>query len=192
LLEDAQQISKEVFLQVLAESHRETAKLVSELHEFDTSVIAASTGSFALAGMLDRCFEDLYVPYVDDGRYQSIERWWLQSVIDSEMQQFNETVDQYQATKGKGLSRKMSSPTKDNPTGLTVSALFSQVTTTMTNMAVELKNVNLAQGSASQDIKHIDAVLTVDTALRCIKAAHSSVERAKELCRPSELYVHFT
>jgi hypothetical protein len=130
----------------------------------------------------------LYVPYVDDGRYQSVEKWWLQAFIDSEMQSFNETMELYQASKGKPLPRKLSSPTKDNPAGLTVSALFSQVTTTMTNMAVELKSVNLVQPSPSPDMKHLDAVLTVETALRCIQAAHSSVERAKELCRPSELY----
>jgi exocyst complex component 5 len=187
LMEDAQIISKEMYLEVLAESHKETSSLVTELHKFDDTIISPLIGSSVLSSILDRSFEDLYVPYVDDGRYQSAEQAWLQEIFVVELAPFHEAVNQFQSSKGKSSPRRMPSPNKEHPGILTVSNLFSQVTTTMTNMAVELKSVNMTTQYAGGDVKSLDSVLSLDNSIRCIKAAHASTERAKELCRPSEM-----
>lgn len=84
-MSDALHLSKETYLIVLADSHKETATLVSDLHNFDDTVIAPLVGSSVLSSILDRSFEDLYVPYVDDERYVTVEKDWLKQKYESEM-----------------------------------------------------------------------------------------------------------
>jgi hypothetical protein len=69
--------SKEIFLNVLAESHRQTSILVDELHLFDEEVIHPLTGTYALLNILDRSLEDLFVPYIDNSAYLDTEKDWL-------------------------------------------------------------------------------------------------------------------
>ena len=87
---DGLMADKEVHLKVLAESHKETASLVANLHQFDDTVIASLIGNSVLGAILDRSFEDLFVPYVDDERYQIFEQEWLVYVFESETRQFSE------------------------------------------------------------------------------------------------------
>lgn len=77
MIEEAQQISKEVYLNILCETHYETSILVSELHKFDEQYISPFSGAPVLTTILDRSFEDLYVPYLDEERYIQIETEWL-------------------------------------------------------------------------------------------------------------------
>jgi hypothetical protein len=81
--------SKEIYLNVLADSHYETSVLVSELHKFDETFIAPFAGSPVLTNILDRSFEDLYVAFIDDGRYSSVEREWLSNELNNELQEYS-------------------------------------------------------------------------------------------------------
>nr|KAJ3421823.1 Calcium-binding protein 39 [Polyrhizophydium stewartii] len=73
LVERAKSESPRAYLQTLALSHAATGKLVANIHRFDEKVISAALGAPALTSLLNRCFEDLFVPYIENGRYINLE-----------------------------------------------------------------------------------------------------------------------
>lgn len=60
-------------------------------------------------------------------------------------------------------------------------------------LAANLMNIkSMVQGvSNTQEVKEESSNIefSVIPAARCIRSSHDSIERAKELCRPSELYL---
>jgi hypothetical protein len=78
MLNAASMTSKAQYLECLAGAHAETSKLVADLHHLDETVISSSAaGSGPLESLVNRAFEDLFVPYVDDDRYIETERDWM-------------------------------------------------------------------------------------------------------------------
>ncbi|KAI9352722.1 exocyst complex component Sec10-like protein [Obelidium mucronatum] len=63
-LSAAEQVNSTYYLRILAVT----------LHKFDKDVIVSETKSAGIASVIDRCFDDLFVPYTDDERYVEIER----------------------------------------------------------------------------------------------------------------------
>jgi exocyst complex component 5 len=78
-LEAALDQSNQCYLENLAISHAATASLLMDLHRFDDGFIASTYGSNALTAVLNRSFEDLFVPYVEGDRYLDMEQNWLLS-----------------------------------------------------------------------------------------------------------------
>ena len=90
LMEESQSISMQLYLEVLAHIHRETALLVADIHEFDINVISPLLGAPALTTILDRSIEDLFVPYVDENRYVNADEEWMRSGFKTEIAAFIE------------------------------------------------------------------------------------------------------
>ena len=90
LMQESQAISMQLYLEVLSHVHKETANLVADIHGFDINVICPLLGAPALASILDRSIEDLFVPYVDESRYVTTDEDWMRAGFKAEMAQFLE------------------------------------------------------------------------------------------------------
>ncbi|KAJ3045432.1 Exocyst complex component 5 [Rhizophlyctis rosea] len=62
------------YLRKLAACYAATAELVADLHKLDEKLVASNLGAPALTGILNRSFEDLFVPYVEGDRYIEVEQ----------------------------------------------------------------------------------------------------------------------
>ena len=70
-----------------------------------------------------------------------------------------------------------------------VSSMFSQVTSTVSTMTAQLGNNGPAPTILTlQDVEH-NLVPKLEIVAKCIKVAQGSFERAKELCRSTDLYL---
>lgn len=86
---NALQRSPEEYLDALSIAHSETAKLVSDLHHLDETVISSAVGSASLTLIINRSFEDLFVPYVENDRYIMAERACMISAFQEHLKVFN-------------------------------------------------------------------------------------------------------
>jgi exocyst complex component 5 len=89
LLSNAAQKSPEEFLDALFVAHTETAKLVADLHKMDETIISSAIGAASLTSIINRSFEDLFVPYVDNERYIKAERACMVSQFQEHLKVFN-------------------------------------------------------------------------------------------------------
>lgn len=89
VLKHAAKLSKEEYLESLAICHSETASLVADLHDFDEYVVAKSFGIPSLTILINRSFEDLFVPYIDSNRYILAEKDWMVSKFGEHLAAFN-------------------------------------------------------------------------------------------------------
>ncbi|KAI8893209.1 exocyst complex component Sec10-like protein [Globomyces pollinis-pini] len=92
ILEDSQRKSSEIYLELIVLTHKETSALVSDMHRFDEDVIALLIGNRALTSILNRSFEDLYVPYLQDQKYVIAETAWLTEKLEMELHTFLEAA----------------------------------------------------------------------------------------------------
>ncbi|RUS21835.1 exocyst complex component Sec10-like protein [Endogone sp. FLAS-F59071] len=101
LLQRAEKQSHLAYLRTLASTHAETARLVDSLKTYceketrlfvavDTTVSSAPS----IAVTLDRCFEDLFVPYTEGDRYVDRERQGLVEVFTAALSGFTATLQQ--------------------------------------------------------------------------------------------------
>ncbi|KAJ3356337.1 Exocyst complex component 5 [Kappamyces sp. JEL0680] len=192
LMQEALEKSAQVYLEILTQSHRETAILVSDMHSFDENVIAPLLGSQALTLILDRSLEDLYVPYVSEERYFQAEFAWLKENFELYLSKFLEAAELLNSSGKKnqrGKPHSTHSPVAKDPiSSMVVSNLFSTVTTTVNTMTSDLKqHLNTAAPSPNLVDREADLVPTLDIAIRCVKCTYQSFERAKELCKPQEV-----
>lgn len=89
-MSEAAEVSNHTYLDALAQSHRETAELVSDMHNFDDTVIKPLLGHQTLTSILDRSIEDLFVPYVDESKYIKKEVAWLTENLLVHLDPFNQ------------------------------------------------------------------------------------------------------
>lgn len=92
LMQEALEISPQIYLEILTHAHNETYELVVDMHHFDEVVISPLVGARALTVILDRSFEDLFVPYIDEERYITAESKWLVESFKIEMNSFSEAL----------------------------------------------------------------------------------------------------
>jgi hypothetical protein len=190
LMQEALEKSAQVYLEVLTQSHRETAELVSDVHNFDEKSIASLLGTQALSSILDRSLEDLYVPYVDGQRYVNAEMAWLKENFEIELSKFTQALVCKSINIKEQMGSKKSSRgnAKEPAASIVVSNLFSTVTTTVNTLTADLKQ-SLGAHATNIPKQEIEQHLTpsLQVATRCIKCISQSFERAKELCRNQEL-----
>ncbi|KAJ3272112.1 Exocyst complex component 5 [Terramyces sp. JEL0728] len=183
LMQEASFKSSQIYLEVLTRSHKETSDLVADLHLFDENYILPLTGSLALANILDRSFEDLYIPYVNDEKYMKTEKSWLNESFSIAMEDFEAKLENIQKAKvqGKPNGKQPSTPKDSN---IFVSSLINTVTT----MTSELKQQLATPASnLTPTIDDSKPIPTVATCLKCIESNLTSMERAKELFDDTEL-----
>lgn len=180
--------SAQVYLDLLCQSHYETSLLVSDMHNFDTTVIVNSSGSPALASMLDRSMEDLYIPYIGEQRYLSVEKQWLIENFEMNLSKFNEAL-QYVPSRKKGKRGSIILPGTSKDASMVVSNLFSTVATTVNTMTSELKQHYVAGQDQVKQMPDYERYLvpSLDVATLCVQVTHISLERTKELVRPADL-----
>ena len=80
------------YLRVLYFSHKEIARLVSEIHKFDENVIAKTTGEPILTNIVNRSFTDLFVSLIENDRYLKTEKKCLADMFDALVTTFNNYV----------------------------------------------------------------------------------------------------
>ncbi|KAH9245792.1 tyrosine-tRNA ligase, cytoplasmic [Batrachochytrium salamandrivorans] len=202
LLERAREDSLLSFLQALTQSHLETAKLVSNIHRFDETTISKALGTTALSSLLNRCFEDLFVPYLENDRYIDLELSWLLEALREYLRTVQENVAL--RTKGQTHYRKtpsrsqQSSPIKDASTPLSstavMSSILSTVTTTMNTMTTIRNDIGTQFSSTPQSAVslnilsgHVSWIPTVQDAAKCFAAYSQCLRRCKELSQIENL-----
>ncbi|KAJ8330382.1 hypothetical protein BDV3_003129 [Batrachochytrium dendrobatidis] len=202
LLERARNDSPVSFLQALAHSHAATAKLVTDLHRFDEKVISKALGSPALSSLLNRSFEDLFVPYLENSRYIDMELTWLSEKLQNNLGALQSSL--FIKTKTmfhhrKALSRsQQSSPTKETATPLTSNAVMSSIMLTVANtmstvsamsseLGTQLSGSPLGQNFPATPSADGCWVPTVKDATKCFSVYMQSVHRSKELAQMTDL-----
>ncbi|KAJ3141487.1 Exocyst complex component 5 [Physocladia obscura] len=78
------------YLRTLRIVHEATLSVCKNLYKFDKSVIMVDTKSVGISAVLDRCFDDLFVPYTDNNRYVEVERRCLGNRFAERLANFNE------------------------------------------------------------------------------------------------------
>ncbi|KAJ3321523.1 Exocyst complex component 5 [Boothiomyces sp. JEL0866] len=183
LMQEASFKSSQIYLEVLTKSHKETSELVTDLHLFDETYILPLTGSLALVSILDRSFEDLYVPYINDEKYMKIEKAWLGESFSLALEPFESKLETGQKAKnaGKSNSKQAATPKESN---VFVSSLFNTVSTMTSEIKQQLATPTSNQAPATDDAKPVP---TISTCLKCIESNLISMERTKELFDEIEL-----
>ena len=187
LMQQALEKSAQVYLEILKKSHAETRTLVSDMHNFDEKTIAPLLGFPALASIIDRSIEDLYIPYLGENRYFNAEKAWLTENYELQLSDFRRALNM----KGIKIGKSKNNDKTTESGSIAVSNLFSTVASTVNTMTLELNKLssNPSNDMTPQQMleleKHLNPNLEVAT--NCIKVTHLSFERAKELCRPADL-----
>lgn len=102
LLSNGESVSHLAFLRILASTHSETVRLVDNLKSYcDHEIKQASSGgdsassfnsSQSLSASIDRCMEDLFVPYTEGDRYMKREQQALYEIFGSIISSFLRTM----------------------------------------------------------------------------------------------------
>eukprot|EP00842_Homolaphlyctis_polyrhiza_P005298 jgi/Hompol1/576/HPOL_004168-RA len=199
LMQRAEEHSNLAFVQVLAQTHSSTARLVANIHRFDETVIAAALGSLALTSMVNRCFDDLFVPYLENDRYVKLETAWLLDTLCEILPQQTQNNSKTKSSgRGKTGSRSnASSPVKDAAangisSSAVVSSFMSSVVTTMSTvsaMGAELSQQITGQQQANSAgvLQEVSMMPTIEDAVKCFNAHSQSLRRCKELCQSIDL-----
>ncbi|KAJ3313826.1 Exocyst complex component 5 [Boothiomyces sp. JEL0838] len=169
LMQEASFKSSQIYLEVLTKSHKETSDLVSDLRNFDETYILPLTGTLALGSILDRSFEDLYIPYINDEKYMKIEKSWLVETFNAAMESFD---------------GKMVSTPKES--SVFVSSLISTVTTMTSEIKQQLATPTSNVPPPLDESKPLPAI---SICLKCIESNLMSMERAKELFHETEFTI---
>ncbi|KAI8919589.1 exocyst complex component Sec10-domain-containing protein [Entophlyctis helioformis] len=216
LLERARSDSLLLYLQTLALSHAATAHLVADIHRFDEKTIASMLGAPVLSGLVNRCFDDLFVPYLDNSRYIELEQQWLLETLQACLagageQGQNTTPNPYYQRNSqqhgppsirhrahsqhslhrKSPSRSSISPIKETSalplsSAAVVSSFMSTVATTMNTLGQQLTGLQHSL-AASPVVAETAWVPAFEDTLSCFRAYSQSIKRCKELCKLSDL-----
>ncbi|KAI8911500.1 exocyst complex component Sec10-like protein [Gorgonomyces haynaldii] len=194
ILQQVPQDRKLDFLESLEIAHSETFKLVSDLHKFDETKVTSDMGSSSLTLIINRSFEDLFVPYIDGDRYISTEREWMQENFQICLEPFNAFLQYRQkALKKFGKSAQLSSPLKTTPPAgnVMMASMFNTLQTTMntvSQMSAELSNQLNAPVTPISNPMDPDAngCPTFQTASKMIEYNAMSINRAKQLSHPQD------
>ncbi|KAL2914341.1 Exocyst complex component 5 [Polyrhizophydium stewartii] len=130
LVERAKSESPRAYLQTLALSHAATGKLVANIHRFDEKVISAALGAPALTSLLNRCFEDLFVPYIENGRYINLELEWLTRMLQQHLSGQSAKMDSSSAAASSAVMSSFMSTMAN--TMNTVSAMGAELSSQLT------------------------------------------------------------
>ncbi|ORX98920.1 exocyst complex component Sec10 [Basidiobolus meristosporus CBS 931.73] len=179
LLQRAESQSRVAYLRILASSHAATVELVEDLKKFDEFVIQPKVHKSgqklgtvsSLSVTLDRCMDDLFIPYSENEAYIRIEKRALNDVFKDILAQFTTYHVQRPAfSKSRsvfgrsGSRRSISSGT---------ARLLAKAATSVGN------NVQLPPEE--------DGILSVDSALELLSIHTEAIERCIELSSTEDL-----
>ncbi|KAI8579596.1 hypothetical protein K450DRAFT_241761 [Umbelopsis ramanniana AG] len=204
LLEQGENISHLAFLRTLASTHAETVRLVESLKSFcDNEMKLASSkesspnwnSSQSLSASIDRCMEDLFVPYTEGDRYMKREQQALYEIFGSIISSFLRTMQLRKKTTTKGqskltraLNQIASSTSSYNlaPVGSAGSNISSQ----RDSFDTTVLNGNSSVESSIAGSKNNDGgmgLIPMDQILKMLQVHAESITRGVELTDPQEL-----
>jgi hypothetical protein len=186
VLRQSDEDAQDLFLDSLAMCHAETARLVQDLHQFDEAVVSKTFGIPSLTAVINRCFEDLFVPYIDANRYIDSEKKWMSEQFDKHLSAYKQFLASRQRAAKRYAKQTVGmgpqSPSKDSPN---FTNLFSQMATTMTSVSVEISNQlgTASPMTPSFPLNDSDSAgaPSIATAEKCIGANICSISRCVEL-----------
>ncbi|KAI9287599.1 exocyst complex component Sec10-like protein [Umbelopsis sp. AD052] len=204
LLEQGENISHLAFLRTLASTHAETVRLVENLKSFcDNEMKLASSkdsspnwnSSQSLSASIDRCMEDLFVPYTEGDRYMKREQQALYEIFGSIISSFLRTMQLRKKTTTKGqskltraLNQIANSTSSYNlaPAGSAGSNISSQ----RDSFDTTVLNGNSSVESNISSNKNNDGggmgLIPMDQILKMLQVHAESVTRGVELTDPQE------
>lgn len=112
LLKKAQDQSLLSYLRTLFSVYRATFDLEQDLRKFASQVIKDVPARNGFNTTFQRCREDIFVPYLDNDKYQEVEIKSLLIAIQQTLAPFNEAVQaRKQKAKNQGMFTKLSNAT---------------------------------------------------------------------------------
>ncbi|KAJ3417219.1 Exocyst complex component 5 [Chytridiales sp. JEL 0842] len=91
------------YLRKLSLAHGATTALTADLHKFDAEHIATKGTESTISGVIDRCYDDLFVPYKDGDRYIVVERICLKDRFSRLLNAFSSYVMTRKKAKQKAM-----------------------------------------------------------------------------------------
>ncbi|CAO3675747.1 unnamed protein product [Umbelopsis vinacea] len=199
LLSNGESVSHLAFLRTLASTHAETVRLVENLKSYCDNEIKLvsskdSTSSWnssqSLSASIDRCMEDLFVPYTEGDRYMKRERQALYEIFGSIISSFLRSMQMRKKTSSKGqskltraLTQIASSSSYNLSPGSTgaISAQRDSFDTTVLSGNSSIDSVNNKANDGGMGLIPIDQIL------KMLQVHAESITRSVELADAQEL-----
>ncbi|KAJ3285564.1 Exocyst complex component 5 [Rhizoclosmatium sp. JEL0117] len=174
-LSDADQVSSTYYLRVLSVVHEATLSVCKHLYKFDKDVIVPETKSMGIGSVIDRCFDDLFVPYTDNDRYVAIERRCLQD----RMAELLHVFTNFATARAKAPKAKSSMPLPS----------FQEAVGTIFNLDPTSPAASKSNGSLlnSNEPPEAFGLPSVALTLKLIEVHLEALERCKELSKLGDL-----
>ncbi|KXS21231.1 exocyst complex component Sec10 [Gonapodya prolifera JEL478] len=178
MLENAERDSKHAYLRGLASAHSMSRKLVKTLRFDDIRRSGASfVSSSSIINTLERCHEDLFIPYTKEDRYLQRELKFLLELYDKELSTF---TAYYNLRKQQGRAHVLLTTLRD-------------VQSVASSQLLSLSIPGLSAGSKDSPEAGKPAaeeLLSLDISVQIITAHAEAIARCVELTKPSDLPRH--
>ncbi|KAJ3382348.1 Exocyst complex component 5 [Lobulomyces angularis] len=187
LLLQAEKHSPITYLQVLASTHKATQNLILDLHHFDEEVIAFQVGAPVLTQILDRSFEDLFVPYLDGDKYINLEAKLFLTIYEQVLNPYqNFMLKRSKLLAKKGIKTKaflgnLNASGSVLSNDVAIPSGFSSMSQVLSKLMGEKEELN-----ASDDSTNIKFA-AIDNVLKLIKPHIQAVNRCRQLVLPGNL-----
>ncbi|KAJ3054447.1 Exocyst complex component 5 [Rhizophlyctis rosea] len=188
-LQKAQDRSSLAYLRKLSACHAATAQLVADLHKLDDSIIAQNLGGPALTGILNRSFEDLFVPYVEGDRYIEVEEQCLIDRFKNCLHIFHEYAAQRAKNPRKAPSKQPppSPSVPMSPTTQSLNFMMTQFVSTMDRLGQDIsQQIGLQQAVVPLTPEEMGMPST-ELMLKLLATHVEAMKRCRELSQPAEL-----
>ncbi|KAI9102714.1 exocyst complex component Sec10-like protein [Phlyctochytrium arcticum] len=191
ILRRAEEDSPRSFLRALSACHAVTTNLLSALHKLDEEAIASKTNKPILTAMLNRSFDDLFVPYVEGGKYIDAEKENLQDLFNHILTPFQEYIAlRARLPRGKIVTKNVAPSTQISPTKTSPAmgeAMMTKLVSTMNVLGQEVAQ-QIGLQSLPESLSPEEMGLpSIPIMLQILDLHVEAMARCKELTQPSEL-----
>ena len=176
ILTEAENHSTHAYLQTLQTLHSATASLIASLHRFDEQVMVNLMKKPTLTYMLNRSFEDLFVPYLEGERYIKVEYKWLNDEFAGLLSPFRE----FHANHAKMYKKNK------NGNAILISPRDAIGVLSVTQMLGMVGALDVGRGSI-MSYEQDGFPVNLHTAMRMLQFHLEPIDRGKELWHPTLL-----
>ncbi|KAJ1561300.1 Exocyst complex component 5 [Cladochytrium tenue] len=188
VVSSAGQSSNATFLGVLAVVHEATAELLRDLKQFDNQTMGSEMRNEAFATMLERCFDDIFVPYVEGDRYISLETEYLRSALQEEIEVFTGYVVARKKLKQKGTRiGPLGSELPGRDSGAFPNPAIQAVGQLLSSFGVEVSSKSPTGAIPPPSLPDARGIPSLQVLLRAFAHHLDATARCKELSKPSDL-----
>ncbi|KAI8834800.1 exocyst complex component Sec10-like protein [Chytriomyces cf. hyalinus JEL632] len=159
------------YLRILTIVHEAALSLCRHLRKFNKDVIAVQTKTAGIAPIVDRCFDDLFVPYTDNDRYVQVERRCLGARVSGLLSDLNTFLENWKkAAKAKATT---------NPAMQVVGNLLMGLDGTSGKAKTSADSVNATPEASG--------IPSVALTLKMLEIHLEALRRCKELSKQGDL-----